>query len=207
LLLDGSEEVKSLFPETANGGENRNIPHTNRCVSFMKEGAPAAGTRYAGDSGSASRFFPHLGTSEHDLDIPPIKYCSKASKRDRDQGCEMLEERELTAYGDFAGNIEHSKKQNIRARNHHISVKPCDLMRWLCRLIVPPDGVVLDPFMGSGSTLKAACLENMRCIGIEMDEEYFDIACARVAYVSPEAGVMKPAARPTANIPVQGSLL
>jgi site-specific DNA-methyltransferase (adenine-specific) len=65
-------------------------------------------------------------------------------------------------------------------RNHHVSVKPTALMRWLCRLVVPPGGVVLDPFMGSGSTLKAACLENRRCIGIEMDAEYFEIACARI---------------------------
>jgi site-specific DNA-methyltransferase (adenine-specific) len=205
LLLDGSEQVKALFPETANGGENKNIPHTNRCVSFMKEGAPAAGTRYAGDSGSASRFFPHLGTSEHDLDIPPIKYCSKASKRDRDDGCEMLEERNV--YSESAITPMRDQRQQSQRHNHHISVKPCDLMRWLCRLVVKPGGIVLDPFMGSGSTLKAACLENMRCIGIEMDEEYFEIACARVAYVSPEAGVVKPALRPTANIPVQGSLL
>jgi site-specific DNA-methyltransferase (adenine-specific) len=55
-------------------------------------------------------------------------------------------------------------------------------MRWLCRLIVPPGGVVLDPFMGSGSTLKAACLEGMNCIGIERDEEYFEIAKARVQH-------------------------
>jgi site-specific DNA-methyltransferase (adenine-specific) len=53
-------------------------------------------------------------------------------------------------------------------------------MRWLCRLVVHPGGVVLDPFMGSGSTLKAECLEGMKCVGIEMDAEYFEIACARI---------------------------
>jgi len=59
-------------------------------------------------------------------------------------------------------------------------------MRWLCRLLTPKGGTLLDPFMGSGSTLKAAILENFTCIGIERDEDYFAIAEARVAHVSPE---------------------
>jgi site-specific DNA-methyltransferase (adenine-specific) len=132
------------------------------------------------NGGSAARFFPHLGYGEHDLDIPPIKYCSKASKSDRDEGCEGMEESsalDFIATGiDGRGNPYKTQPRH----NHHVSVKPTDLMRWLCRLIVPPGGVVLDPFMGSGSTLKAACLEGMRCVGIEMDAEYFEIAMARV---------------------------
>jgi len=79
-------------------------------------------------------------------------YCAKASKRDRDEG------------------------------NHHPTVKPTDLMRYLCRLVTPPDGIVLDPFMGSGSTGKAAVLEGFRFIGIEREEEYCEIAKARIKH-------------------------
>ena len=56
-------------------------------------------------------------------------------------------------------------------------------MRYLCRLVTPKDGVILDPFMGSGSTGKGALLEGFEFIGIEMDREYFDIACARLESV------------------------
>jgi site-specific DNA-methyltransferase (adenine-specific) len=53
-------------------------------------------------------------------------------------------------------------------------------MRYLCRLVTPPGGVVLDPFMGSGSTGKGAMLEGFRFIGIERDPDYFEIACRRI---------------------------
>lgn len=82
-------------------------------------------------------------------------YCAKASKKDRGEG------------------------------NNHPTVKPTDLMAYLCRLVTPPGGVVLDPFMGSGSTGKASVREGFRFIGIEMDAEYLAIAEARIAH---EAG-------------------
>jgi site-specific DNA-methyltransferase (adenine-specific) len=77
-------------------------------------------------------------------------YCAKASKRDRGEG------------------------------NSHPTVKPTDLMRYLCRLVTPPGGTVFDPFMGSGSTGKAATLEGFSFIGSEMQKEYFDIAASRI---------------------------
>jgi len=61
-------------------------------------------------------------------------------------------------------------------------VKPTALMRYLCRLITPPKGIVLDPFMGSGSTGKACVLEGFNFIGIEQDAEYCEIARARIRY-------------------------
>lgn len=82
-------------------------------------------------------------------------YCAKASKKDRGEG------------------------------NTHPTVKPTDLMAYLCSLVTPPGGVVLDPFMGSGSTGKAAVREGFRFIGIEMDADYLAIAEARIAH---EAG-------------------
>jgi len=67
-----------------------------------------------------------------------------------------------------------------RDENHHPTVKPTDLMRYLCRLVTPPSGIVLDPFMGSGSTGKAAMLEGFAFVGIEREAEYIDIAKARI---------------------------
>ena len=66
------------------------------------------------------------------------------------------------------------------ATNFHATVKPTDLMRYLCRLVTPPEGIVLDPFMGSGSTGKAAMLEGFHFIGIERDADYIEIAKARI---------------------------
>ena len=83
-------------------------------------------------------------------------YCAKASKADRDEGLPMG---------------QHSS---------HPTVKPTDLMRYLCRLITPPGGIVLDPFAGSGSTGKAAILEDFKFIGIEREAEYIEIARARI---------------------------
>jgi DNA modification methylase/transcriptional regulator with XRE-family HTH domain len=80
-------------------------------------------------------------------------YCAKASKADRGEG------------------------------NNHPTVKPTDLMRYLCRLVTPPKGIVLDPFMGSGSTGKGAILEGFDFIGIEREEEYCKIAEQRIGVV------------------------
>ena len=79
-------------------------------------------------------------------------YCAKASKKDRDEG------------------------------NHHPTVKPTALMAYLCKLITPQGGVVLDPFMGSGSTGKAAVREGFSFVGCELDEDYFNIAKARIEH-------------------------
>lgn len=76
-----------------------------------------------------------------------------------------------------------ASKSDRGAENNHPTVKPTDLMRYLCRLVTPPGGVVLDPFMGSGSTGKAAVLEGFRFIGCEMSPEYLAIADARIAAV------------------------
>jgi DNA modification methylase len=75
--------------------------------------------------------------------------------------------------------INASAGQNI-----HSTVKPTDLMRYLCRLVTPPNGTVLDPFMGSGSTGKAAALEGFSFIGIEREAEYVTIAQARINHVT-----------------------
>jgi site-specific DNA-methyltransferase (adenine-specific) len=87
-----------------------------------------------------------------------------------------------SADGERGGEgMDGTKTDRLTTRkNVHPTVKPTDLMRYLCRLITPPNGVVLDPFMGSGSTGKAAMLEGFQFIGIERDAEYMEIAKARI---------------------------
>jgi site-specific DNA-methyltransferase (adenine-specific) len=68
--------------------------------------------------------------------------------------------------------------------NHHPTVKNTKLMRYLCRLITPPGGTVLDPYAGSGSTGKAALLEGFSFVGIEKDPDYHAIAAARLTHAA-----------------------
>ena len=105
-------------------------------------------------------------------------YCAKASKKDRDEGLDGFEEKSSTVNLRQAGGLKPAG--DYKVRNIHPTVKPTDLMRYLCRLVTPPNGVVLDPFMGSGSTGKAAMLEGFRFVGIDMTEEYIGIAKARI---------------------------
>jgi site-specific DNA-methyltransferase (adenine-specific) len=169
LIHDGSEEVVGLFPQ-ANG--NSNNSHAD-CQAGFGGRRRTMGGMGRGDSGSAARFF----------------YCAKASKADRDEGCEgMPTIRVKMNNGNDAAGDPVSDRFTKMARNHHPTVKPTDLMRYLCRLVAPPGGVVLDPFAGSGSTGKAATLEGFRFIGIEREAEYVEIAKARIAAVDAGAG-------------------
>lgn len=127
-----------------------------------------------------------------DLDEPWAKYfyCAKASKRDRDEG---LEHFELTGSAELVDREPDSDGMNSpRAgagrtsgrRNTHPTVKPTDLMRYLCKLVTPTGGLVMDPFSGSGSTGKAATLEGFQFVGFEMDEKYAEIANARIEWAA-----------------------
>jgi DNA modification methylase len=160
LIHDGSDEVVELFPQSASGAPADLSKYRTRSSGFGMCG----GSGGKGDSGSAARFF----------------YCAKASKKDRDEGCEGLE---LNARGRTCYDSQYHEgggKLPPRTGNNHPTVKPTALMRYLCRLVTPPGGMVLDPFMGSGSTGKAAVLEGFRFIGIERDADYLEIAKARI---------------------------
>jgi DNA modification methylase len=113
---------------------------------------------------------------------PPSRlfFCGKASKREREAGCEQLPAR-LTQF--FNG---HHHPPRVR-HNVHPTVKPLALMRWLVRLVTPPGGLVLDPFVGSGSTGAAAVLEGRQFLGIEREAAYVDIACARLTHWAHQA--------------------
>jgi len=104
-------------------------------------------------------------------------YCPKASRKEREAGL-----REAGCY-EFRVDGSLDGKPTGKRKNHHPTVKPVALMRYLIRLVTPPGGTVLDPFLGSGTTLMAAALEGVDAIGIEREAEYVEIAKARVAWV------------------------
>jgi len=116
-------------------------------------------------------------------------YCAKASKRDRNEGLEempLLTGGQATNRADGSAGVNNPRAGAGRTggnRNTHPTVKPTDLMRYLVRLVTPPGGTVLDPFAGSGSTGKAAALEGFAFIGIEKEEEYVELARARIKHV------------------------
>lgn len=171
LIHDGSAEVLAGFPETASHGKI--YPHHNdirkeyNYSSLTYKGGWRENKTERGfdDRGSAARFF----------------YCAKASKRDRDEGCGELELKQTHRYGAGIGEGLDPNAPTIN-RNHHPTVKPTELMRYLCRLVTPPNGLILDPFTGSGSTGKAAILEGFRFLGFEMEPQYIEIATARIEY-------------------------
>jgi site-specific DNA-methyltransferase (adenine-specific) len=133
-----------------------------------KEGTD--GIRGFSDSGGASRFF----------------YVAKASKRDRNEGLEELPTVRASAMGYDIGLGEAGegmfKDRNPQKQNFHPTVKPTSLMEYLIKLVTPPNGTVLDPFTGSGSTGKAAILQGFDFIGIEMTEEYLPIIEGRLKH-------------------------
>lgn len=113
-------------------------------------------------------------------------YCAKVSPSERNAGLEGMPEKESyymqTSSGKPSMKDGHTGKATARA-NHHPTVKPQKLMQYLIKLITPPNGIVLDPFMGSGSTGLACKNLNFDFIGIEKEQEYFEIAEKRIANV------------------------
>jgi site-specific DNA-methyltransferase (adenine-specific) len=114
-------------------------------------------------------------------------YCAKASRSDRNEGCDGMPQMLPKAPNGAENAVSANRGSRSGPReNHHPTVKPTALMRYLCRLVTPPGGVVLDPFAGSGSTGKAAMLEGFNFVGIELNAEYVDIARARIANANQE---------------------
>jgi site-specific DNA-methyltransferase (adenine-specific) len=101
-------------------------------------------------------------------------YCPKPTRAERDAGCEGLPETFL--------NLLPNASRGGLVRNPHPTLKPIELMRWLVRLVAPAGGLVLDPFMGSGTTGAAVAIERRRFCGIELEAPYIEIAAARIAH-------------------------
>jgi site-specific DNA-methyltransferase (adenine-specific) len=164
LIHDGSQEVMDLFPETKSAV--RKPSESGKAQDGWGLGARKPQERGHDDQGSAARFF----------------YCPKASKKDRNEGCEELEEKESKTLNEYKNPSDGrtASKSGSPKKNHHPTVKPTSLMAYLCRLITPTGGVVLDPYMGSGSTGKAAVREGFSFVGIELDPDYYEICKARI---------------------------
>ena len=113
--------------------------------------------------GGASRFF----------------YCAKASKADRNSGLEGMSKKEVHRYNAGIGRVKTRDAPTLD-QNTHPTVKPNKLMKYLITLITPPNGIVLDPFAGSGSTLLAAKQLGFDFIGIEKEKEYYEIIKKRL---------------------------
>ena len=165
LIHDGSAEVMALFP--AQAGASAPVRGTEASAASVGrvtgERERVAGI-FHGDTGSAARFF----------------YCAKTSRADRNAGLDNPGP--IHKHGATLRHMENAVRDDIAKGNIHPTVKPSDLMAYLCRLVTPPGGVVLDPFMGSGSTGKAAVREGFRFIGVEIGADYFPIAVARIQH-------------------------
>lgn len=172
LALGGDVPMRSAFPgnQAAADAFAGSPTPDDGVVSF---GSGRAGRNHS-DSGSRARIFPAF-------------YAPKASRKEREAGCEALparvvdESREDGSAGRNSPRAGAGRSGEAR-RNGHPTVKPIAVMSWLCRLVCPRGGVVLDPFLGSGTTGCAAVLEGLRFVGIEREADYMPIAAARIAH-------------------------
>ena len=169
VMHDGSEQVQEIFPETTSTDVSRERTHkgiwTAGELADTEQFMPAYG-----DQGNASRYF----------------YCAKTSKDERNSGLHGRHQGQYSSDG-RAKEIENAYQRNKSvSANTHPTVKPVELMRYLVRLVTPKGGLVLDPFMGSGSTGMGAREEDFRFVGIEKEEEYYEIAKARIKNVKPQ---------------------
>jgi len=152
-------------------------------LSFGQNSRPALRKEQATYQGRFPANFIHDGSNEVNESLgEPARffYCAKANKRDRNEGCENLDDKEWKTEG--AAIPERENRPFLPSKNNHPTVKPTDLMQYLCRLITPPNGTILDPFLGSGSTGKAAMYEGFNFVGIELTDEYLPIAKARIEF-------------------------
>ena len=167
-IHDGSDEVLALFPDVKGQvgmkktvGGHRFIEGDLDTVQQFDYGRQ--------DNGSAARFF----------------YCAKASKAERNAGLEALAKYQ-SIYSSGTGLRNNGdgtpRNQEQNTQNFHPTVKPIALMRYLVRMVTPPNGTVLDPFAGSGTTLVAAILEGFSPVGMEMTADYLPIINGRVAW-------------------------
>lgn len=186
LIHDGSEEVLKEFEKAgiskSQTGSNKGAGFQNEFVGGIAKGGIEL-QRYS-DSGTSARFFKTCEFTEEDY--APFFYTAKASRGERNEGCDDLEDKPAgMAMKDdkftreHMGNTPASERKPVK--NNHPTVKPVKLMEYLIKLVTPKGGVVLDPFAGSGTTGLACIKEGMNYILIEKELEYIKIATARLA--------------------------
>ena len=164
LIHDGSQQVLDLFPETKSGKGG-----DGSATSIFNQASAQEHKIGHNDSGSAARFF----------------YCAKASKNERNKGCEGLPLGEPPASARSKPAEGRTAPLGKPRNNFHPCVKPLKLMEYLCTISrTPPGGIVMDPFLGSGTTALAAVNSGRQYIGIERDAEYCEIARKRIEHAS-----------------------
>ena len=166
VMHDGSDVIVNEFPEGAKGSTT---PRNRGTVGMF--GMPNDATPEYADEGSAARFF----------------YCPKTSKSERHSNLDD-HETSVGVNGNKWTDQDYRRgdtKPTTERKNTHPTVKPVELMKYLCRLVTPKGGTVLDPFMGSGSTGMAAKDEGFDFIGIEKEKEYFEICESRIKRFAP----------------------
>ena len=196
----GGERTKTMAGTKSNGGGSMKEESvveewkcSNECpVRMLNEQAPKTGNGHApkvkvsgyGEHYGGKRDYEGSGERLGGLSgASKFFYCGKASKKEREWGTEGLEEKELCMSGAKSNKAEDIglNKTTIR-KNNHPTIKPFGIMEWLIKLITPEGEIVLDPFMGSGTT-GIMCVKNSRdFIGIEMDEHYYSISQTRINY-------------------------
>ncbi|MCQ0032558.1 DNA-methyltransferase [Burkholderia glumae] len=186
VIHDGSDEVLAAFPDApgqladaSTKPDRRKTQNTYGALRAGRAGEASANRRYTNaggtnfaatpgvrrlDTGSAARFF----------------YCAKASRADRNDGVGGSDEPAVETNATM--REREIADWSARNGNHHPTVKPTELMAYLCRLVTPPGGIVLDPFMGSGSTGKACIREGFGFVGIDLTPEYVEIGRARIEH-------------------------
>ena len=168
-------------------------------------GMKAEGSQFA-DADPRGRFPANVMHNGLEEEWAKFFYCPKTSKAEKNKGLDSFEAKPMASSNQakaelkrgnvgFQGNLEsglgRTFNQVTMKKNTHPTVKPQELMKYLCRMVTPKGGTVLDPFMGSGSTGCAAKDEGFEFIGIEKEKEYFDIAEARIKVTSPLSEFME----------------
>ena len=179
-MAEQTGEVPAGIVVQRNGGGGKIFGSDSR-----RGAQPDAGYQ---DTGSAARFFPQFRVDDIDA---PFLYTGKATRAERDAGLGAfapVTAGQATDREDGSAGLESPRAGAGRrggARNNHPTVKPVAVLRWLVRLVTPPEGIVLDPFSGSGSCGMAAMMEGegRRYIGCELEPEYADMARHRIAHV------------------------
>lgn len=188
------ESGKTIEPSTAQNIVGVSVVSATEALMHFQSGQlePITGiVSLASESTSLAGVIETVSTGTRTIGhIAPNRffYCAKISSSERNAGLEDMPDKvKLTqmrgSNGTGKKNFEGGFSDTI-AKNTHPTVKPLNLMRYLCKLVTPPGGTVLDPFMGSGSTGLAALSEGFRFIGIEREPDYFEIAEKRIAHVA-----------------------
>jgi len=125
-----------------------------------------------------------IRTDRFEDDYDRFYYIPKADRGERDEGLDTLPKRFSATMGNGIGLREHNiKEPNAYVKNIHPTVKPIALMEHLIKLVSRENQIILDPFVGSGTTCLAARKLNRHYIGIDKDEEYCKIARLRLASI------------------------